>query len=43
MHYPSTYQIRYDNTPHIVANNITNIVENLENYASSTFKWFANN
>ena len=29
--------------PFMTANNITNLVKHLEDYASSIFKWFANN
>ena len=32
-----------DNTPYMSANNITNLVDDLEDSTHSIFKWFANN
>ena len=32
-----------DNTPYMSANNITNLVDDLEDSTHSVFKWFANN
>ena len=32
-----------DNSPYTTANNITNLVEDLEDSARSLFKWFAKN